>query len=212
MTDNYLSEMEAISSVKFHNVDEDFFFKEFTWVVHASGFSAKAVGKFFPKLLLAYGHWEELAERNFDEVMERMTPMCKNRQKAKAIHSMSVMMKKSLTESLSSGITFGIWWDTFKKDKLSSPELLAQLPYIGKVTCFHLARNLGLLEFVTPDLHLVRMAKHWGFPNPTSMCESIQKEHTRVTGEKMPLGIVDLVLWYSSSHFSTLSIRQPGDR
>ena len=48
----YKSEIDQISSVKFDKVEPDDFFHECIWVIHATGFSAKAVGKFFGKLIL----------------------------------------------------------------------------------------------------------------------------------------------------------------
>jgi hypothetical protein len=37
------------------------------------------------------------------------------------------------------------------------PEDLMKLPFIGKTTCQHLARNIGLQSCVKPDLHLKRL-------------------------------------------------------
>lgn len=193
---HYPEQLEAFSSVKFEEIDDDFFFREYVWVVHATGFSAKAVGKFMPRLLEAYGWWESLAKMGFEDVMERVSPVCNNPQKAKAVHNMAKTMSNELKS---------IPWAEWRQDNLSSPELLAKLPYIGKITCFHLARNIGLLEFVKPDLHLVRMAKHWGFSDCVEMCKA-------VAPPGMPLGIVDLVFWYAASTFGTIDVRQDGDR
>jgi len=96
-------------------------------------------------------------------------------------------------------------WEAWRQDRLSSPELLRRLPYVGPVTCFHLARNLGMLECVKPDLHLVRMAEHWGYPGCVEMCEDLRPDG-------MPLGIVDLILWYAASTFGTSGIRRAGSR
>src|ERR1700754_1531608 len=57
----YASEISRISSVKFEEVSPDFFFTEYIWVVHATGFSANAVGKFMPRLMEAYGSWDSLS-------------------------------------------------------------------------------------------------------------------------------------------------------
>lgn len=203
---HYPEQLEAFSSVKFDDVDEDFFFREYVWVVHATGFSAKAVGKFMPRLLQAYGWWDALSFKDFSEVMVRVAPVCNNPQKAKAVYATSKLMFDGM-----SGVKDGVRvsdpvpWPDWKRKNLSTPELLAKLPYVGKITCFHLARNIGLLECVKPDLHLVRMAKHWGFADCVAMCEKV-----RPPG--MPLGIVDLIFWYAASTFGTTSIRQDGDR
>ena len=81
----YAAEIGAFLSVKFSEVDADFFFREYVWVVHATGFSAKAVGKFMPRLIGAYGIYDDLAEEEFEIAFERVRKVCNNRQKAKAI-------------------------------------------------------------------------------------------------------------------------------
>ena len=65
---------------------------------------------------------------------------------------------------------------------------LATLPWIGQITKYHLARNIGI-DAVKPDRHLVRLAEKFGYKNPFEMCEVIQKE----TNER--LGVIDVVLW-----------------
>jgi len=205
---HYPEQLKAFSSVRFEDVDDDFFFREYVWVVHATGFSAKAVGKFMPRLLNAYGWWDALACKQFEDVMIRVAPVCNNLQKAKAVHATAKMMFDGMMGKKTQNGKFepkSVTWADWKQKNLSSPELLAKLPYVGRITCFHLARNIGLLEFVKPDLHLVRMAKHWGFDDCVQMCEAV-----RPPG--MPLGIVDLIFWYAASTFGTIDIRQDGDR
>lgn len=65
---------------------------------------------------------------------------------------------------------------------------LETFPYIGPVTAYHLAKNIGL-DVVKPDRHLVRLAASAGYPSPLALCEDI----ATVLGER--LGVVDLVLW-----------------
>lgn len=196
----YQEELKFIQSTKFDSVTPEFFFREYAWVVHATGFSAKAVGKFMPRLMEAYGGWKKLSSENFVPAFKRVKKVCNNRQKAKAIHSMAKLMAKHAD------------WDKFKTEQLSKPELLSKLPYIGKITCFHLGRNIGLLDCVKPDLHLIRLASHWEFETCDLMCSSMQSYHEKLTGKKIPLGIIDLALWYASSHFGSLEFRKPGER
>lgn len=155
-----------------------------------------------PKLTQAYGHWDSLSKEPFESAMSRVALVCNNPQKAKAIHGMSCMMRDGILGP--NAIPWGMW----KQENLSSPELLSKLPYIGKVTCFHLARNIGLLDYVKPDLHLVRLAKVWGFEDCVTMCKAIQRN----ISEELPLGLIDLVLWYSASSFGTINIRSGGCR
>ena len=67
-------------------------------------------------------------------------------------------------------------------------EWFTTLPWIGNITKYHIARNLGI-DAVKPDRHLVRLAEEFGYKNPLKMCEAVQKE----TNER--LGVIDVVLW-----------------
>lgn len=193
----YRDELERISSISLDKISPDFFFREYIWVVHATGFSAKAVGKFLESLLHAYGTYESLANKTFDEAFVPIKPICNNPQKSRAIWKTAQSLSKGIEES---------GWDNFKNTELSTPGKLSKLPYIGNVTCFHLGRNIGLLDCVKPDLHLIRMAEYWKYNSCVDMCKDLSNN-----GE-IPLGIVDLILWYSASHFGTLEIRKSGSR
>lgn len=205
---HYADEMAHIWSTKFEEVGPNHFFLELLWVIHATGFNAKVVARMLPRLKTAYGlaedggGWDRLGKEPVESVLARVLPVCNNPQKAKAVHSTARLMADAMfpadvlrTES----------WEDFRQRRLSSPALLTELPYVGKITCHHLARNIGLLDSVKPDLHLVRLAKHWGFKDCTEMCEAMQPP-------EMPLGIVDLIVWYSSATFGTLSARKDGER
>lgn len=192
----YGAEVKQISSVRFADVTPEHFFSEFVWVVHATGFSAKAVGKFMPNLMKAYGPWETLAWTASEIVVNRVKQVVNNPQKIKAVHAMAGLMAAGIKAQD---------WTIYKRENLDTPEKLAKLPYIGKVTCFHLGRNIGLLECVKPDLHLIRMAEHWGFKSCEEMCKSVQPKG-------VPLGIVDLALWYAASTFGTIDIKKDGAR
>jgi hypothetical protein len=192
----YGKEVRQISSVRFSEVTPEHFFAEYTWVVHATGFSAKAVGKFMPKLVNAYGPWTTLGWTASEIVVERVRKVVNNPQKISAVHAMAGRMVAGVKAQD---------WTVYRNEQLSTPEKLAKLPYIGKVTCFHLGRNIGLLDCVKPDLHLIRMAKHWGFKTCEEMCRAVQPKD-------VPLGIVDLAFWYAASTFGTLELRKEGER
>ena len=68
---------------------------------------------------------------------------------------------------------------------------LRTLPWIGDVTKYHLARNLGL-DFCKPDRHLVRIAQSC-FTTPEELCARLAKE----TGDR--IGVVDVVLWRAAN-------------
>jgi hypothetical protein len=70
-------------------------------------------------------------------------------------------------------------------DKLA---YLKMLPFIGDITKYHLARNLGI-DCVKPDRHLVRLAALLHYDTPFNMCSEIKQQ--------VPdrLGTIDIVLW-----------------
>lgn len=199
----YQIELDQISSVKFDDVTPEQFFREVIWVIHATGFSAKAVGNFFDRLMDAYRGWSFLIQESKESTIERCRKVVNNPQKIGAVWQIAYNIHEGIEKC---------GWKQYKQDCLSSPDLLKELPYIGKITCFHLARNIGLLECVKPDLHLVRLAKHWGYSDCIKMCKDIQEQHFNKQKEKILLGIIDLCLWYACSTFGTLNIREEGDR
>lgn len=65
------------------------------------------------------------------------------------------------------------------------------LPWIGPITKYHLAKNLGV-QCCKPDRHLVRIASKKG-ETPFELCGRLSKE----TGDTVPL--VDSVLWRAAN-------------
>jgi len=83
-------------------------------------------------------------------------------------------------------------WYTAMLSADSKPAYLETLPWIGPVTKYHLARNLGL-DVAKPDRHLTRLADHFGFRDVQEMCQNVSLS----TGDRV--GVVDVVLWRASN-------------
>lgn len=170
---------------------EHFFMKEHMWCTYVAGFTASTIAKKFPKLLLA--HKIEDADGNYipitqETLVDPLSPdilgVFGNRRKAASVQA----MRK---------IIFEQGWTPFYYKKLVGrlPSDLAGLPGIGPTLACHLARNLGNKNVVKPDVHLVRLAKKYGFEDAEDMCRSISTE---------PVGHTDLVLWMSAADNGTL--------
>jgi hypothetical protein len=67
-------------------------------------------------------------------------------------------------------------------------EYLETLPWIGPITKYHLARNLGI-DCAKPDRHLMRIAKHFGYDDVQEMCAYI------ASMTMLRIGTVDVILW-----------------
>jgi len=197
----YSEDINRILSVDFKKISPAFFFKECIWVVHATGFSAKAVGSFFNRLVEAYGDYRILAEEDIGTSVDRIKQVCNNPQKIKAVHTIARTIHERDSD-----------WEHFRDKFLNTPEKLAVLPYIGKITCYHLGRNIGLLDCVKPDLHLVRLVELWEFENCLSMCKHFQNLSIEIDGINRPLGIIDYILWISCSTFGTIEVKKDGSR
>ncbi len=74
------------------------------------------------------------------------------------------------------------------EDKIS---FLETLPWIGKITKYHLGRNLGL-DCVKPDRHLVRIGKSYKM-KPFEMCKKLAD----VIGDR--IGTIDVVIWRAAN-------------
>lgn len=65
------------------------------------------------------------------------------------------------------------------------------LPWIGSITKYHLAKNLGV-DCCKPDRHLIRMAE-WGDETPDQLCARL----AAATGDR--IAAVDTVLWRAAN-------------
>jgi len=65
---------------------------------------------------------------------------------------------------------------------------LVSLPFIGNITKYHLARNLGI-DVAKPDRHLTRLAIIFHYDDVQEMCKYLSDK----TGDR--IGTVDVVLW-----------------
>jgi endonuclease III len=193
----YKHEIDRALSVRFDDLTPDKFFHEYIWVVHATGFSAKAVSKFIKPLIEAYGNYNTLASLKEVDCFPRILAICNNPQKAKSVKKTAEIMQSAILDQ---------GWEEFKKESLNSLGKLEKLPYIGPVTRYHLGRNIGMLDCVKPDLHLIRMAKHWGYEDCEQMISDISH------GYGYPKGISDMIAWYYASTFGTIGMKKKGDR
>lgn len=189
----YKEDFDRISNTRFESISVEKFYQEYCWAVCTSGFNAKIVSKFFEKLFFSLKPLQKVIASNdknvntLDVVVESLSCF-NNKRKIKAMIDCAFILGENV-EKYS--------WEEYRNTKLNSPDKLEALPFIGPITCFHLARNIGLLNNVKPDLHLVRMASNWGFNSSQDLCIAIQKQFD------LPLGIIDLILWYGASTFGT---------
>lgn len=171
-------EIEWQRELKFDSFSEPDFIRETAWVILCSGFKESTVRKYFDYISLCFCDWESAEEilENHQSCVLTASSVFKNKKKLDAI----IKVTESIREE---------GFLEFKKVIQESPiQKLQELPFIGPITSWHLAKNLGL-NVAKKDRHLARMAFNWGYLDAHEFCSDISE----LTGE--PDSVVDVILW-----------------
>jgi len=179
----YADEIEWQQSLRFESMTEADLLRENAWVVLSCGMRESIVRARFPKVSACFHDWESA-----DRVLADM-PQCRERALGYFHHPAKI----------DAIITCARWvvmegFERAKEAIYHNPLVTLQwLPFIGPVTVYHLAKNLGL-PVAKPDRHLLRLAGAAGYQDVQEFCADI----ARGTGDPVP--VVDVVLW----RFATL--------
>ena len=174
----YEPEIVWQASVIFDETTETDFLREHAWVTISAGMHEYVVRRHFPAISRAFLDWKSadaIVEHEAECRQSALRYFC-NHRKIDSIVRMARIVS-------SAGI------GSFKESNRDNPlETLQSLPFVGPVTCYHLAKNIGL-PFAKPDRHLVRLARAVGYSDVQGLCKRIS-EHV---GDSVP--VVDIVLW-----------------
>lgn len=174
----YAEEIDWQTCVSFTKLTEADFLREASWVILSAGMSETVIRKHFPAISSAFENWEGAA------VIVKHRRMCESAALAVFSHvgKITAILRLAIR-------VFEHGFEYIKERiRLNGVNYLQTFDYIGPVTSFHLAKNIGL-DVVKPDRHLVRLASALGFLSPAELCHTI----SAVTGERV--SVVDLVLW-----------------
>ncbi len=176
-------EVDWQDSVSLDLLTENTFLQEYAWVVLASGMREAVVRKKFPKISQCFYFWSS-AEKISDHAEE-------------CIHAALRVFRheaKMRAVVYTAGLIAAEGFRSFKEKLDRQPlQTLEELPYIGPITQFHLAKNIGL-NVAKPDRHLVRIAQLFGYATAQDFCLAVARQ----TGSK--IAVADLVFW----RFATL--------
>jgi len=146
--------------------------RETAWVIVCSGFRALVARKMWPGLTEAYHQWDPTKVDRW--CVERARRTLGHRGKLKAIVKVAETIRTEGHERIVADA--------------AHPERLQRLPWVGPITCYHLAKLLGQ-DVVKPDIHLQRAAKAAAVASPLELATRVK----RATGD--PLTVIDSVLW-----------------
>ena len=174
----YDHEVDWQSDLDFESTTETDFLREAAWVVLSSGFREAVVRKCFQCVSEAFLNWCSAEQINIRRELcqDRAISVFGNQRKIKAITEIVERVASEGFECVKMEI------------RLHGVEYLQEFPYIGPVTSYHFAKNLGI-DVIKPDRHLVRMAQITGHDSPLEMCSKVAE----TVGDS--LAVVDLVLW-----------------
>jgi hypothetical protein len=160
------------------SISESMLLREAAWVILCSGFRESVVRRVFDHISLCFCDWDSAA------AIVESYPACHLAAQA-SFHSPA---KLSAIVEIARRIN-AIGFDVLKSELMTDPiTTLRQFPYIGPITVWHLAKNLGY-DSPKPDRHLTRIAKRMGFSGPEQFCAAI----AAASGEAVK--VIDLVVW-----------------
>lgn len=165
MDDSYYSkEVEYVRHRTFETQTAESFFIEYVFVVLSTGMKNQVV----EKIMHRYFANGPSGETNIKAI--------NHKGKHKAIKEAEMHYKE--------------WWGELSRivpvnERL---EFLDSLPFVGPITKFHLARNLGI-DVAKPDRHMKRLADKIGYKDVQNMCGTIANARDE------RVGVVDVILW-----------------
>lgn len=159
-------------------ISESEFLQEAAWVILNSGMKEAIVRRLFAGVSASFLNWKSAVTilQNEDYCTQRSLSFFNHQRKISAILSMCHKVEDLGFEAIRCLIY------------AEGTDFLRTFDYIGPITCYHLAKNIGL-EVVKPDRHLVRISKTTGFRSPNDLCHLLSE----MTGDKVT--VIDIVLW-----------------
>lgn len=174
----YVHEIEWQNSLNLKELSEASFLKELAWVVLSTGMKEQVIRVSFLKISICFFDWKsaEIINLNHEECYNNAFQLFRNKQKISAIIESARIVE-----------TFGF---NEIKCRLSKGDfsVLNMFPYIGPITSYHLAKNLGL-QVAKSDRHLCRISTILGYSNAQDLCYDL----SMITGDKV--SVIDIVLW-----------------
>lgn len=161
----YVRQIKPFDQQEFHNFE-----REYVWVVLNAGMK------------------EQIARKTFDEFWKAVSAYAEGISPRKPF---AVIGHEGKRQAILLCAAEGRKWFELLKKAENKIDYLETLPWIGKITKYHLARNLGI-DTVKPDRHLVRLAERFGYASPLEMCKEIQDDLYPI---KEKLGVIDVILW-----------------
>ena len=177
-TSGYGPEIDWQDTRQLSSLSESEFLQETAWVILCSGMKEAVVRRLFKNISTVFMYWKSAAH-----IIDNVK-LCKSQALTIFNHPRKISGILSVCKKVSEQDFENVRHLIHSK----GVDFLKTLDFIGPITCYHLAKNIGL-DVVKPDRHLERITKATQFANPHDLCSSIAE----MTGDRIT--VVDLVLW-----------------
>lgn len=195
LAEGFSDEIDWQHEVCLSLLTESVFLREAGWVVFSTGFKEAIIRQKFGDLSDAFLNWKSARS-----IVQRKK-LCRRDALKVFCHEKKVDAVLQIAELVAEE-GFGYVKDCVWK---SGIDFLRELPFVGPVTAFHLAKNIGI-PVVKPDRHLMRIAHTAGYNSPDELCTVI----SNIVGD--PLPVIDLVIWrYATLDPNYLKLFHPRD-
>jgi hypothetical protein len=178
-------EIEHFRTINLVDITPSIFLAELAHTIFTSGFSWRVINSLYNRGLAD-------AFRNWD-----IEEICNNCEKVRQDALMVFNYPPKVDAILDGARRLSeVDWPRFRDRLLGSGglSLIRSFKYIGPITQYHLARNIGL-DVAKPDRHMCRMAERFGYAPTEDGVTKLVQTISSVTGERP--GLVDYVLWRS---------------
>jgi hypothetical protein len=184
--EGYAGEIDWQYSVSLNDLNEQTFLRESAWVILCGGFHESIIRQIFPKISIAFLNWKSAS------FIVKNAAKCKRQ----ALSHFNHKKKIDAILSIASRIDQDGFYQIASKILEGGTKYLQEFCFIGPVTSYHLAKNIGF-PLAKPDRHLIRLSRNLGYKDVQQLCSDIANAIDE------PIAVVDLVLW----RYSTLSRR-----
>ena len=167
---------EGVNADTFKNIKSKKFLGHYCWVVYASGFSFETVESKFPALATAFKDFDITALSKMRSIKPVLKVFNLPRKANNFLDGAKMIAKEG----------FGTYKKRLKKGGI---EALEELPGIGRITKFHLAKNIGLADTAKPDRWLERAARKCKAASVEELVDYLSEKF------ESSRHVVDVVLW-----------------
>lgn len=174
----YSGEITWQASLDFDHIAEPDFLREHAWVALSAGMHEHIIRRCFGVVSRCFYDWQSAKTivRHEDRCRNLALRHFNNRRKIDGIIEAARIVNSYGFEG---------YKEVIRRNPLT---ILQFLPFIGPVTCYHLAKNIGL-PYAKPDRHLRRLANSVGYSDVQEFCKDISE----YVEDSIP--VVDIVLW-----------------